>query len=71
MFIEHLLDAKMFTPSPPVHLYNPERGWHGVTEIKMEEVLFRLQKQESRPLTSLDTAWILCLPGNTTSRATF
>ena len=68
MFIEHLLDAKMFTPSPPVHLYNPERGWHGVTEIKMEEVLFRLQKQESRPLTCLDTARILCLPASTASQ---
>ena len=40
----------------------------------MEEVLFRLQKQESRPLnlllTCLDIAQILCLPASTASQAT-
>ena len=39
-----------------------------VGEVKMEEVLFRLQKQESRPLTCLDTARILCLPASTASQ---
>ena len=40
----------------------------------MEEVLFRLQKQESRTLnlllTCLDTAQILCLPASTARQAT-
>ena len=39
----------------------------------MEEVLFRLQQQEHRPLTllltCLDTARILCLPATTVSQA--
>ena len=48
---------------------------HPLMEIKMEEVLFRLQKQESRPLvlllTCMDTAQILCLPASTTSQVAF
>ena len=40
----------------------------GVREIKMEKVLFRLQKQESRPLTYLDIAWIPCLLTSTASQ---
>ena len=41
----------------------------GVREIKMEKVLLRLQKQESRPLTYLDTAWIPRLLSSTASQA--
>ena len=48
---------------------------HPLMEIRMEEVLFRLQKQESRPLilllTCMDTARILCLPTSTTSQVAF
>ena len=44
----------------------------GVGKIKMEEVLFRLQRQESRSLTwlltSLDSAQIPCLPTSTASQ---
>ena len=39
-----------------------------VREIKMEEVMIRLQKQESRPLTYLDIAWIPCLLTSTASQ---
>jgi len=43
-----------------------------VREIKMEELLFRLQEQESRPLTfllaCLDTAQIQRLTVNTASQ---
>ena len=42
-------------------------------EIKMEKVLFRLQKQEGRPLTwlltCLDTVQIQCLPTSIVSQA--
>ena len=39
--------------------------WGHVREIKMEEVLFRLKKQESRPLTDVWSAWTTCLLANT------
>ena len=41
----------------------------GVREIKIKEVLFRLQKEESRPLTYLDIAWIPSLLASTASQA--
>ena len=45
---------------------------HLLMEIRMEEVLFRLQKQESRPLTllltCLDIAQNPCLPTSIASQ---
>ena len=49
--------------SPITSLFLPS-----VREIKMEEVLHRLQKQERRPLICLDTAQIACPPPSTASQ---
>ena len=50
--------------SPITSLFLPS-----VREIKMEEVLHRLQKQERRPLICLEMAQIACLLPSTASQA--
>ena len=59
--IQHRFKKTAFVILPHSYALQPKHFWGQVREIKMEEVLFKFQKLESRPLilllSCLDTAW--------------